>query len=75
MVSKSSYVTCTGSIITELVGHGIILRTFQPAPKEISTWHCRVCKLDKTYSFAYYLQRESKEWWCEDCVRKAGLIW
>ena len=60
-------------IFTQYHGDPVIDATLRPRLNS-PRWDCLSCGEDKTLSFCYRLKK-NYQWWCEDCVRKAGLIW
>ena len=74
MVGVDRYQTPSGGYSVRIINNKTFMNPFQPAEKGEPSWLCRCCKKDKTYKFSYQLKK-SGEWWCEDCVREAGLIW
>ena len=62
-----------GEILTRYHGDPVIGATLKPR-LDSPRWHCPCCGKDKTLSFSYRLKRNC-DWWCEDCVREAGLVW
>jgi hypothetical protein len=65
------------TVYTSLPNDRIFRAKLRPGER-LDVWICSQCQQDKTYTFSYQLRKPvswEKSWWCEDCVRKAGLIW
>ena len=67
------------TVYLNLPNDRIFQATLSPGEK-LDEWICLHCQQDKTYTVSYQLKEGrgvswKESWWCEDCVREAGLIW
>jgi len=67
------------TVYTRLPNDRIFQASLQPGER-LDGWVCSRCQQDKTYMFSYQLKESvgvswEESWWCENCVREAGLIW